>query len=108
MKARIHGTMLDGCAGRIRAEIVATFPILARPDRPGTKTTAAIRADVVQDGLDAGTAEGAFKRADHRVRGIGRKRRFAVLASWPQFEQGSVLMCALRWLDRWGIVSHFL
>ena len=96
----VQRAMLDGCAGRIRAEIVATFPILARPDRPGTKTTAAIRADVVQDVLDAGTAEGAFKRTDHRVRGIWRKRCVAVLASGSQFEHGNVLMCAPRWPDR--------
>ena len=99
VKARIHGTMLDGCACGIRAEIVAPFPAVARPDRPGTKISAAIRADIVQDVFDAGPAEGAFKRANHRARGIWRKRRVAVFASRSQFEHGSVLMWLWKTLN---------
>ena len=82
--------MLDGCACRIRAEIVAAFPVVARPNRPGTKSSAAIRADIVEDVFDARTAEGAFKRANHRATGIWRKRRVAVLTSRSQFEHGGV------------------
>ena len=73
--------MPDLCACRISAEIVAAFPIVLRTDGPGTKAAAAIRTDIGQDILDAETTEGAFKRADHRVRGIWRKRRVTVLAS---------------------------
>ena len=86
--------MLDGGACRIRVEVVAPFPILLRPDRPGTETSAAIRADIVQEGFNAGTAKGAFERANHRLRGMGRQRRVAVLASRSQLEHGSVLMCS--------------
>jgi hypothetical protein len=60
--------VLDYGAGRIRAEIVTAFPVVFRPDRSGAKTSSAIRADIVEDVLDAGTAEGAFKGANHRVR----------------------------------------
>ena len=86
VKAWIYATMPDGCTCRIRAEIVAAFPVVLRADRPGTKTTAAIRADIFQDVFDALTAEGAFKRTNHRFRRIRRQRHVAVLASWSQFE----------------------
>ena len=73
--------MLDCCAGGKRAEIVAAFPVALRSDGSRAKTSAAIRADVVQNVFNAGSAKGTFKRANHRVRGIGRKRGVAVLAS---------------------------
>lgn len=72
--------MPDLRACGICTEIVAPFPIVLRTDGPRTKTAAAVRTNIGQDVLDARTTEGAFKRADHRVRGIGRKRRVAVLA----------------------------
>ncbi len=100
VKARIHGTMPDGCACRILAEKVATFPVVVRPDRPGTKASATIRADIVQDVFDAGTAEGAFKRANHCVSGIRRKRRVAVLAYRSQFKHSDVLMRGWRHDER--------
>ena len=86
--------MPDSGVGRIRAEIVAVFPIKLRPDGPGTKTAAAIRTDIAQDVFGTRTTEGAFKRANHRVRGIGRQRRVAILASRSQFEHSGLLMCA--------------
>ena len=73
--------MLDCCACRIRAEIVTAFPVVLRSDRSGTKASAAIRADIVEDVFDARGTESAFKRANHRVRGIWRKRSVAILAS---------------------------
>jgi len=91
VKAWIYRTMLDCCACPIRPEIVASFPIMFRPDWPGKKTSAAIRADIVQDVLDASTAEGAFKRANHRRNGIWRKRRVAVLASRSQCEHDMLM-----------------
>ena len=81
MQSRNHGTVPNGCACRICAEVIAAFPVVLRPDWPGTKTAAAIRADIAQDIFDGGTAGGAFKRADHRVRDIRRQRRVTILAS---------------------------
>jgi hypothetical protein len=81
VKAQIHGTMPDGRVGWIRAEIVASLPAGLRPDGPGTKLSAAVRADIMQNVFDAGTRERAFKRANHHLRGIRRKRRIAVLTS---------------------------
>jgi len=92
---RIYGAMPYRCARRICVEMVATFPVVGRPDWPGTKTSATVRTDIVQDAFNAVTAESAFKRANHRVSRIGRKRRIAILASRSQFEHDRFLMC--RW-----------
>ena len=72
--------MFDGAAARICVQRVAAFPIVLWPDRARRKAAAAIGTDIVEDGLNAGTAEGAFKGANHRVRGTGRKRRVAIFA----------------------------
>src|SRR5262245_44080277 len=65
------------------AKVIALSPVMARPDGPGTKTTATIRTHVAQNCVDATTTESAFKRTNHRVGGIGRKSCFAVFADWP-------------------------
>ena len=83
--------MPDDGAGRKDTEVVTAFPVVFRSDGPATKTSPAIRADIVQEVFDTGTAESAFERANHRVRGIWRQRRVAVLARRPQFEHGRVL-----------------
>ena len=85
---RVHGPMPDRGARGIRAEKIVAVPIVDRPDRAWGKTAAAIRADIVQDGFDARTAEGTFKRANHRIRGTGRERRVAILAGGSEFEHG--------------------
>src|SRR6187455_1142038 len=84
--------MLDYSTCRICAEIVATFLVIDRPNWPGTKTSTTIRADIVQNVLNAVAAKGAFKRANHRVSGVWWKWRVAVLASRSQFEHNSSLM----------------
>ena len=78
---RIHGAMPDRRARGIRAKIVAASPVLLRPDRSRTKTSAAIGANIPKTRVDAATTESAFKRADHRLSGIRRKCDVAVLAS---------------------------
>jgi len=101
--------MFDGRAGRICAEIVAAFPVVLWPYGPGTKTAATIRADIVQNLFDTGTAERAFKRANHRVRGIRRQRHVTVLACGSYFKHGRVLFRRLSCvatsacLDRVGL-----
>jgi len=81
VEACIRGALFDRGARWIRAELVAGFPVVLWPDGPRTKVTAAKWTNIVEDVFDAGTTEGAFKRADHRVRVIWRKRRVTVLAS---------------------------
>ena len=77
---RIHRAMANGCARRIIGEMVATSPVLLRPDRSWTKAATAIRADIFQDGFSAGTAESALEGTNHRFRRIGRKPCIAILA----------------------------
>src|SRR5919108_4360872 len=50
------------------------------PDRPPLKAAAAVRADVVQLGLDAIRAERAFVGTDPRVRRIRRQVLVAIFA----------------------------
>ena len=66
MKVRIYRTMVDFRAGGIRGQMDGAFPIVPRPDRTGTKTSAAIWADILQNRFSARAAERAFERADHR------------------------------------------
>jgi hypothetical protein len=87
---RVPDRRIDRETARLRAEIIAAFPVVLRPNGPGTKTAAAIRACTGQDVFDTGTAEGACKRTNHRIRGIRWKRRVAVRAGGSQFEHDSV------------------
>jgi len=80
MRRGIDGTMLDQRAGRISAQVVTRFPIILWPDGSKAKTATAVGADICQNIFDAGAAEGAFKRTNHRVVGIRWKRRIAVFA----------------------------
>ena len=74
--------MPRGCAGRIRPEIVAGFPIIFWPNGSRAESSTTIGADVVQNKVDTIAAEGAFERADHCSRRIRRQRRVAILAGW--------------------------
>lgn len=78
--------MPDGGTCRIFAEVLTGFPIASRANRPTTKISAAVRADIFQNMDDAGTAKSTFERANHRIPGIGRERRITVLAGWSEFE----------------------
>ena len=80
VKDRIDRAMLYSRARRVGAQVVAIFPVSFRPNRPGTKPAAAIRANIVQL-LHAGPAESALKGANHRLGRIGRERDVAVFAS---------------------------
>jgi|ERR1043166_6556918 hypothetical protein len=82
MRRGIDRTMPDQSAGRISAQVVTGFPIILRPDGSKAKTATAVGADIRQNIFDAGPAESAFKRANHRLVGIRRKRCVAVFAGW--------------------------
>src|SRR6266849_6150770 len=70
-------------------------PFLRRADRPRDKTTAAVRAHIVQLVLDAVRAERAFVRADARFHRSWRKILVAILAVRPE-------------LQRHGLIREFL
>ena len=72
VKRWIDRPMLDrGARGVVAKEVVAV-PVNRRSDGSGYKSAAAVRADVLQDVIDAGRAEGALLGADARFR-VGRQ-----------------------------------
>jgi hypothetical protein len=70
-----------GLGGGITAEIVIPFPTFCRSDRTRGKPAAAVRTNVCQHGAYAATAEGTFKRADHRFGRIAGQRLRTVFAA---------------------------
>ena len=92
--------MLDGYAGRIYAQAVAAFQIVLRSNGATTKCASAVRTNIFQHVFHAPPAKGAFKSADHRVSGMGRQRRVAVLAGWSEFEHKRIQLIQSFWLNR--------
>src|SRR5262245_9956913 len=86
MGRQVHRPVLDRPARRVLAEEVVALPVLRRPDRPGGKPSAAVGADVAQQGLGTGGAVRAFVGADPRLRRVGRQGLVAVLTGGPQFQ----------------------
>src|SRR5213593_905774 len=60
----IHRPVPDPGARRVLAKEVVSLPVRRRPDRPRDEPAAAVRADVVQDALDAACAKRALITAD--------------------------------------------
>ncbi len=63
----------------------APFP--RRPDRSRRKAAAAVRADIVQSGLDAVGAEGAFIAADPSLQRSRRQVPVAIFAVRPKLQR---------------------
>ena len=80
MNCRIDRLVLDFGACRVFTEEIVPLPILGRPDWSANKSTAAIRADVLQDIVDTGGAKRALVGADAGLKRVGRQRLVAVLA----------------------------
>ena len=74
----------------------AGTPLLRGPDRPWGKTAAAVRADIVQPGLDAVRAERAFERTNARLRRVRRQVLVAIFAVRPELQRHARPM--LRWV----------
>ena len=62
-------------------------PFPRRPDRPRGKSTAAVRADIAEFGLDAIGAKRALIAADTRLRGVRRKIPVAIFAIGPELQR---------------------
>src|ERR1700692_2557152 len=62
-------------------------PFPRGPNRPGAKSAAAVRADIVQPVLDTVRAESALIAADARFRRIRRKFLVAIFAVWSQLQR---------------------
>jgi hypothetical protein len=84
--------MLNLGTRRILAEVIVALPVPRRPDRSGRKATAAVRADVLKDVIDARGAERALIGANARFKRIGRQRLVAVLTGRSEFKH-AVMRC---------------
>ena len=80
---------MSGVAGRmvIQPETLLCAPGIARAYRPGRKTPATGRTDIVQDGFHTANAIGAFIRTDASVSGLWWQIAIAKLAVGAQFKQ---------------------
>ena len=81
--------MLYRATRRVVFQVVIAFPVGLGANRAAFKTSTAIGAHVEQDIVDAVRAERAFKSANARVRGLGRKWFVAVFAGWAKFQHVS-------------------
>ena len=68
MSRGIDRLMPDPGARRVMTEEVVALPVLQGPDGPLSESTAAVRADVAQDAVNARDAERAFITADARFK----------------------------------------
>src|ERR1700736_6666672 len=71
-------------------------PFLCRPDRPGDKTAAAVRAHIVELVLDAVRTEGALVTADARFQRMRRKVLVAIFAVRPKLQRHGRLVTSER------------
>src|ERR1051325_7844197 len=85
VRGRIHGTVADRGARRVFAQIIVTLPIFRRSNR-SRQEAAAVRADVIEDRIDAGSAKRSPVGADARLEGIGRQRLVAMFAGRSELE----------------------
>jgi len=92
MNCRINRPVLDLGTRRVLTKEVVTFPVLRWPDWSGYKSPAAVRADVLQDVIDARGAECAFVGANARFKRVGRQRLVAVLAGRSEFKHSVSLL----------------
>jgi hypothetical protein len=63
----VYGPVFALCRRWILTQVVIIFKIVSRPDRPRAKSAAAIRANIVQNFLNALFAESAFVATNHGV-----------------------------------------
>src|ERR1700692_3046332 len=77
---------------RVFSDRHAGTPLLRGPERPWGKTAAAVRADIVQPGLDAVRAERAFVRTDARFRRVRRQVLVAIFAVRPELQRHGQLI----------------
>ena len=67
MLCKINGFMLHCGTGWLSLQVIVTFPIFRRPNRPRCKPTPAIRANIAQNRIDTVSAKRAFKTANPRI-----------------------------------------
>ena len=91
---RIQGAVSHRRARRVFAQIIITMPIFRWSNRPRHEAAAAVRADIIENSLDAGSAKRALVAADARLEGIRRQRLVAIFARRSELQHGLPSRCA--------------
>src|SRR5262245_53879374 len=81
--------MLHRLAGGILSQKIVAFPIRGWPDRSGSESAAAIRANIQEHVLHTLRAKRTLVTADARLQRVRRQRDVAILASGPELQHGS-------------------
>src|SRR4030095_2231769 len=89
MLRRINRSVPDSRARRILAKMVVILPVRRWPDRPRGESSAAIRADIVQDAFNAAHAESTFIGTNSRFERIPWQFLVSVFAGRTQLEHRS-------------------
>jgi hypothetical protein len=91
MNGRINGPMLDVGTRRVLTKEVVAFPVPRRSDWSGYESATAVRAHVLQDGIDTRCAKGALVGANACLERVRRQRLVAILAGGSELEHSASL-----------------
>jgi len=87
----IHGTVPNRGARRVFAQIIIAIPIFRWSNRSRREAAAAVRADFIDDRVDAGGAKRALVGANARFERIGRQQLVAIFAGRSELEPSGPL-----------------
>lgn len=91
MNSGINEPVPDLVACWILAKVIVTLPIRRRPDRSRSESAAAVRAHILQNGIDTGDAKRALVAANARLQRVRRQRLVAVLTGRSEFKHSTSL-----------------
>src|SRR5881396_1957880 len=86
MGLRIHGSVPDLDARGVLFKKIVVLPVRRWSDRPGNKSSTAVRTDVLKHAVDTRGAERALIGANARFQRVRRKRLIAVLTGWSELQ----------------------
>lgn len=86
MSPQVNGLMVTGGLRRMRLQAVVATPCLGGPQRTRAEVTAAVGANVLEQTLSTADTEGALKRTDAGIRGVGRKIHSTVFAAGSELK----------------------
>ena len=86
--------MRDISTRRVLAKKIVAPPVREWSDWSGHKSTATVRADIIEYPFDTRGAERALVAANACFERVGRQRLGAVLAGWSKFEHAALFQSA--------------
>src|SRR5262245_61202219 len=103
VRREVDRTVPNPVARWVFAEEAVALPVAGRADGTRLEAAAAVRADIPENALDAGGAEGALVGADARFGRGGGQGLVAVLAGRPQLEHQAGMASTRLTADGVGI-----